>query len=79
MLNRPLQWRRRGIYSRAFFSIMEANGQVAQLVEHRTENPGVGGSIPPLSTAAKAWLLHDMECQAFLHYVGFFDAVEFYA
>ena len=26
-------------------------GQVAQLVEHRTENPGVGGSIPPLSTA----------------------------
>ena len=28
------------------------SGQVAQLVEHRTENPGVGGSIPPLSTAA---------------------------
>src|SRR5262245_39093113 len=28
---------------------MEATGQVAQLVEHRTENPGVGGSIPPLS------------------------------
>jgi hypothetical protein len=27
-----------------------AFGQVAQLVEHRTENPGVGGSIPPLST-----------------------------
>ena len=25
-----------------------ANGQIAQLVEHRTENPGVGGSIPPL-------------------------------
>ena len=25
-------------------------GVVAQLVEHRTENPGVGGSIPPLST-----------------------------
>ncbi len=25
-------------------------GQVAQSVEHRTENPGVGGSIPPLST-----------------------------
>ena len=25
-------------------------GQVAQLVEHRTENPGVGGSIPPLTT-----------------------------
>ena len=26
------------------------SGQVAQLVEHRTENPGVGGSIPPLPT-----------------------------
>src|SRR5437773_10821343 len=25
-------------------------GQVAQLVEHRTENPGVGGSIPSLPT-----------------------------
>ncbi len=25
-------------------------GQVAQLVEQRTENPGVGGSIPPLAT-----------------------------
>src|SRR5262249_52670602 len=37
------------IYSRAVFSIMDTTGQVAQLVEHRTENPGVGGSIPPLS------------------------------
>ena len=25
-------------------------GQVAQLVEQRTENPCVGGSIPPLAT-----------------------------
>ena len=25
-------------------------GQVAQLVEHATENRGVGGSIPPLAT-----------------------------
>ena len=25
-------------------------GQVAQLVEHRTENPGVAGSIPALAT-----------------------------
>jgi hypothetical protein len=25
-------------------------GQVAQLVEHTTENRGVGGSIPPLAT-----------------------------
>ena len=27
-------------------------GQVAQLVEQRTENPCVGGSIPPLTTSA---------------------------
>jgi hypothetical protein len=29
-----------------------ANAQVAQLVEHVTENHGVGGSIPPLGTIA---------------------------
>ena len=29
-------------------------GQVAQLVEHRTENPGVGGSIPSLPTRFSA-------------------------
>ena len=29
-----------------------SSGQVAQLVEHRTENPSVGGSTPPLTTAA---------------------------
>jgi hypothetical protein len=28
----------------------EVNGQVAQLVEQRIENPRVGGSIPPLAT-----------------------------
>ena len=28
----------------------DANAQVAQLVEHVTENHGVGGSIPPLGT-----------------------------
>ena len=28
-----------------------SNGQIAQLVEQRTENPCVGGSIPPLATA----------------------------
>ena len=27
-----------------------ADAQVAQLVEQRTENPRVGGSIPPLGT-----------------------------
>src|SRR5690606_21767156 len=28
----------------------QPDGQVAQLVEQRTENPRVGGSIPPLAT-----------------------------
>ena len=28
-------------------------GQIAQLVEQRTENPRVGGSIPSLSTISK--------------------------
>ena len=32
---------------------MAAAAQVAQLVEHVTENHGVGGSIPPLGTNAK--------------------------
>jgi hypothetical protein len=30
--------------------ILPPLGQVAQLVEQRTENPRVGGSIPPLAT-----------------------------
>ena len=28
----------------------DVKGQIAQLVEHRTENPGVAGSIPALPT-----------------------------
>jgi hypothetical protein len=37
---------------RAFarMAVFEVSGQVAQLVEQRTENPCVGGSIPPLAT-----------------------------
>jgi hypothetical protein len=37
---------------------MPCGAQVAQLVEHVTENHGVGGSIPPLGTtkiATKIW------------------------
>ena len=30
--------------------VLFKNGQVAQSVEQRTENPCVGGSIPPLAT-----------------------------
>jgi hypothetical protein len=34
----------------AAFAVRPARAQVAQLVEHCTENAGVGGSIPPLGT-----------------------------
>src|SRR5262250_2408209 len=40
---------RRQIPPRLVSSLLRG-GQVAQLVEHRTENPGVGGSIPSLPT-----------------------------
>jgi hypothetical protein len=33
---------------------MPRAAQVAQLVEHVTENHGVGGSIPPLGTSNSA-------------------------
>jgi hypothetical protein len=40
-----------------------SRGEVAQLVEHTTENRGVAGSIPALAIAvgrdAVVWLLHD--------------------
>ncbi len=37
-------------YYGCFSAPRRGRGQVAQLVEHGTENPGVGGSSPPLST-----------------------------
>ena len=33
-----------------FYRKKTRKGQIAQLVEHRTENPGVAGSIPALPT-----------------------------
>jgi hypothetical protein len=33
-----------------YFAATSHHGQVAQLVEHMTENHGVGGSIPSLAT-----------------------------
>ena len=38
------------VYKRAFDRLARRGAQVAQLVEHVTENHGVGGSIPPLGT-----------------------------
>jgi hypothetical protein len=37
-----------------FYFYSSRRGQVAQSVEQRTENPCVGGSIPPLATIFKA-------------------------
>jgi hypothetical protein len=37
---------------------LHRTGQVAQLVEHRSEKPGVGGSNPPLTTSQKPLLRH---------------------
>jgi hypothetical protein len=39
---------------------LSAAAQVAQLVEHVTENHGVGGSIPPLGTIAPAQALKSL-------------------
>jgi hypothetical protein len=38
---------------KAYFPIKRQAGAVAQLVEHRTENPGVGSSILPRTTSIK--------------------------
>src|SRR6266850_5660039 len=40
------------------------SGQVAQLVEHRTENPGVGGSIPSLPTIFSGTAAHRLSARS---------------
>src|SRR5205814_6599085 len=40
-----------------------SGAQVAQLVEHVTENHGVGGSIPPLGTTAIRRLMTGKGCE----------------
>ena len=42
--------RHSGILQERRSNLVVQIGQVAQLVEQRTENPRVGGSIPPLAT-----------------------------
>ena len=41
--------------------------QIAQSVEQRTENPCVGGSIPPLGTTSKLCLQNLAYAQQFFH------------
>ena len=45
------------LYNRRFAGARRSGGaQVAQLVEHATENRSVGGSIPPLGTSKIKYL-----------------------
>ncbi len=41
--------------------------QVAQSVEQRTENPRVGGSIPPLGTITLGFFLHSSVVSVFYY------------
>ncbi len=47
------------IESKILFNLAPSIAQIAQSVEQRTENPCVGGSIPPLGTnvSVQDWLL----------------------
>jgi hypothetical protein len=54
-------------FAAAFAVRRKARGAVAQLVEHRTENPGVGGSTPPRTTNRKR------EAQLVEHPAFFFE------
>ena len=38
-------------------STKKVNGEIAQLVEHRTENPCVGGSSPPFTTKSPLYVM----------------------
>jgi hypothetical protein len=51
---RKRESRSRVLYSRGSAPLEILTGQVAQLVEHRTENAGVAGSIPALATTVRS-------------------------
>lgn len=40
-------------------STKKVNGEIAQLVEHRTENPCVGGSSPPFTTKSPLYATYE--------------------
>ncbi len=45
-----------------FYKLLVADARVAQLVEQRTENPRVGGSIPSPSTITKPQIFLGFRC-----------------
>src|SRR5580765_6824845 len=49
-------------------SRVQFNGWVAQLAEQWTENPRVGGSIPPPATSPFSWLKHEGKRVFFLRF-----------
>ena len=51
---------------KVIFAAPLGNGDVAQLVEQRTENPCVGGSIPSITTKKKP-----RNCRAFFLWYAF--------
>ncbi len=52
-----------------FFVLLDFVGQVAQLVEQRTENPCVGGSNPILPIF-KAWLHSYLRLWSFFYFIS---------
>ena len=90
--NPCVTWGGRGIrsarqdHSLSSISAGRCNAQVAQLVEQRTENPCVGGSIPPLGTIAAScrrfcivWLPSAPKETAMLQVSGFLGAGRYVA
>ena len=53
---------------RLIFAVRKV-GAIAQLVEHRTENPGVPGSIPGGTTAKPPKPLLDLVSSGALHFM----------
>ncbi len=54
-------------------STISQEAQIAQLVEQRTENPRVAGSIPALGTLIgcnKKFVKRTFRCFIFIHYAG---------
>jgi hypothetical protein len=41
------------------WGVPKINGEIAQLVEHRTENPCVGGSSPPFTTKNPSYVTYE--------------------
>ena len=59
---------------RFLYQILSSKGQIAQSVEQRTENPCVGGSIPPLATTYQLIISIFKSCRSKSHIFLFFSS-----